>query len=348
MNFKQVMEKVVEGRDLDGSEASDVMGCIMRGELTPSQIAAFLVAMRMKGESAGEIAAFARTMREFSSRINPRVDGTLVDTCGTGGDRIKTFNISTAAMLVACGAGVPIAKHGNRSVTSKAGSADVLEALGVKIDLAPDDVERCIESIKIGFMFAPIFHPAMRHATPVRREIGIRTVFNILGPLTNPAGVKAQVIGVYDEGLVGKIAEVLRELGCRRAIVCHGVGGLDEMSTISETVVCELEDGEIWKYMLSPEELGLRRSNPSDIAGGNAEDNARILLKVLSGEKGPRRDAVVLNAGAAILVGGFARDLREGIEIAEESIDSGEAIRKLEELVSWKGDPSKLRRLKNA
>lgn len=342
--LRSALEKVVEGRNLTEEEAEEAMGYLISGQAPPALVASFLTALRMKGETVEELSAFARVMREHSLRINPRVGGRLVDTCGTGGDRIKTFNISTAAMFVAAGAGVPVAKHGNRSVTSRAGSADVLEALGAVIELPPERVKGCIEEVGVGFMFAPLFHPAMRHAAPVRREMGIRTVFNVLGPLTNPAGAKGQVVGVFEEGLTEKLARVLGRLGCERALVVHGRDGLDELSTLGETRVSELVGGEVVSYTLGPEELGVGRARPEELAGGDALENARILLGILSGkDRGARREVVLVNAAAALLVGGRAPDLREGMERAAEALDSGRALEKLREFVrATGGDPGRL------
>jgi len=345
--LRPALEKVVEGRNLTEEEAEEAMRYLISGQASPVQVASFLTALRMKGETIEELSAFARVMREHSLRIHPRVGGRLVDTCGTGGDRIKTFNISTAAMFVAAGAGVPVAKHGNRSVTSRAGSADVLEALGAAIELPPERVQRCLEEVGVGFMFAPLFHPAMKHATPVRRELGIRTVFNVLGPLTNPAGAKGQVVGVFEEGLTEKLARVLGRLGCERALVVYGRDGLDELSTLGETKVSELVGGEVISYTLRPEELGVERARPEELAGGDAVENARILLKILSGEEeGPRREVVLVNAAAALLVGGRVSDLREGVGRASEALDSGRALEKLREFVrATGGDPARLEEL---
>ena len=341
---QDAIKNLVERRDLAGSEAEEAMKCIMSGGATPAQISSFLTALRMKGETIEEITAFARVMREFAARINPKVEGTLVDTCGTGGDRIKTFNVSTAAMFVAAGAGVPIAKHGNRSVTSKAGSADVIEALGVRIDLPPEDVQRCIEEIGIGFMFAPRFHGAMKHAIGPRREMGIRTVFNLLGPLTNPAGVRAQVIGVYDVALTEKLAHVLKKLGCKRAMVVHGLDGLDEISTLGETRISELKDDVVKTYTIAPEDFGIRRANPEAIAGRDLDENVRMMLRVLRGEQGAKRDIVVLNAAAAIVVGEKAKNIGKGISAAYRSLDSGRAYEKVVQLVeATNGDLKKLK-----
>ncbi|MEM2907711.1 MAG: anthranilate phosphoribosyltransferase [Candidatus Hadarchaeales archaeon] len=344
--LQRAIARLVEFQHLTEEEAREAMRCIMSGEATPAQIGSFLTALRMKGETAEEIAALAKVMREFATRISPKVNGMLVDTCGTGGDRIKTFNISTAAMFVAAGAGVVVAKHGNRSVTSRAGSADVIEALGARIDLLPWEVERTIEKVGIGFMFAPSFHRAMKHAMGPRRELGLRTVFNLLGPLTNPAGAEAQVVGVYDAGLTEVLSLALARLGCKRAMVVHGLDGLDELSTLGATKVSELEDGEVRTYVIEPEELGIKRADPQAIAGSDAVGNAKVLLEVLLGRKGPKRDIVALNSAAAIAVSGRAHDLREGLEVAEEIIDSGKAYEKLVRFIeATGGDLERLRAL---
>lgn len=340
------IRKLIEQKNLTEAEAEAAMKCLMSGEATQAQIGSFLTALRMKGETIGEITAFARVMREFAARITPKVDDILVDTCGTGGDKVKTFNISTAAMFVAAGAGIRIAKHGNRSVTSKAGSADVVEAMGVQIDLSSDEVQRCIETVGIGFMFAPRFHGAMKHAIGPRREMGIRTVFNILGPLTNPASARAQVMGVFDGALTEKLAQVLGRLGCRRAMVVYGLDGLDEISTLGETQISEFDGSKVRTYTISPEEFGLARTRSEAIAGKDLTENVKMLLKVLRGEKGPRRDIVLLNAAAAILVGGKVRDLREGIAVAADAIDSGRAYEKLVQLIeATSGNLDKLKAL---
>lgn len=335
--MKHAISKVVGRENLTEAEAEAAMKCIMSGGATQAQISAFLTALRMKGETIGEITAFARVMREFAARITPKVDSILVDTCGTGGDKVKTFNISTAAMFVAAGAGIRIAKHGNRSVTSKAGSADVVEAMGVQIDLPPGEVQRCIETIGVGFMFAPRFHGAMKHAIGPRREMGIRTIFNILGPLTNPASAQGQVMGVYDGALTEKLAQVLTRLGCKRAMVVYGLDGIDEVSTLGETQISEIEDSKVSTYTISPEDFGLARTRSEAIAGKNLAENARMLLEVLRGEKGPRRDIVLLNAAAAIVVGGKAHDLHGGIAVAIDAIDSGSAYKKLVQLIEATG-----------
>ena len=331
--MKGYIQKVVDSQNLRREEAEEAMKLIMSGSATQIQIGSFLTALRMKGETTDEISAFARVMRDFAERINPRVDGTLVDTCGTGGDVIKTFNISTIVAFVIAGAGINIAKHGNRSVTSKAGSADVLEALGVKIDLEPKRVEKMIEKNGIGFMFAPLFHRAMKYAIGPRKEIGIRTVFNILGPLTNPANANVQLLGVYDEALTEKIALVLKNLGAERALVVHGIGGLDEISTFGETKISELKEHEVKTYSIKPEDFGVKRARIKDLSGGNAGYNAKLALDILKGKKGAGRDIVLLNAGAGIYVGGKANSISDGIKLAEKSIDSGAAYEKLKALV---------------
>ncbi len=344
--MKHAISKVVSGEDLTEAEAETTMKRIMSGEATQTQISSFLTALRMKSETIEEIAAFARVMREFAARITPKVDDILVDTCGTGGDKVKTFNISTAAMFAAAGAGIKIAKHGNRSVTSKAGSADVVEAMGIPINLLPGEVQRCIEKIGVGFMFAPRFHSAMKYAIGPRREMGIRTIFNLLGPLTNPANAQGQVVGVYDGMLTEKLAQVLARLGCKRAMVVYGLDGIDEISTLGETKISELEDSKVSTYTISPEEFGLARTRSEAIAGKDLAENARMLLKVLRGEKGPRRDIVLLNAAAAIVVGSKAKDLQEGIAIAADAIDSGSAYEKLVQLIeATNGNLDKLKAL---
>jgi anthranilate phosphoribosyltransferase len=332
----ELIRKVSDRQDLAGGEAHAAMAEIMSGAATPVQIAAFLVAMRMKGETVDEVTAFAQVMREHALPVRASRQP-LVDTCGTGGDAIKTFNVSTAAAFVAAGAGVAVAKHGNRSVTSKCGSADVLEALGIRFDLPPESVARCVDEIGIGFMFAPAYHPAMKHAAPVRRELGLRTVFNALGPLTNPAGAQAQVLGVYAPELTELHAGVLRNLGSQRAFVVHGVGGLDELSTLGETRITELYEGQLRTYQLAPEELGLGRARAEEIRGRTPEENARLLVQVLEGEEGPARDIVLLNAAAAIAAGGKTDTLAEAIPMAAESVDSGAALGKLRELEAVTG-----------
>ncbi|MGB9791031.1 MAG: bifunctional anthranilate synthase component II/anthranilate phosphoribosyltransferase [Thermacetogeniaceae bacterium] len=334
MQLTDIIEKVVNRYHLSEEEAEEAMGLIMSGQATPAQIASLLTALRLKGETVEEITGFARAMRARARRIRPPFNH-IIDTCGTGGDQKSTFNISTTAAFVVAAAGLPVAKHGNRSVSSRCGSADVLEALGVKVDLPPEQAERCLEETGICFLFAPVFHEAMKYAVGPRREIGIRTVFNILGPLTNPAGAQLQLVGVYDPNLTGLLARVLRQLGSARAMVVHGEDGLDEITHTGKTRVSELVDGEIRSYELVPEDLGLKRGRLEEITGSTAEENARIVLEVLKGEPGPCRDVVLMNAGAALFVGGKADDLRDGVRLAAEAIDSGAALRKLRELVDF-------------
>jgi len=332
--IQDVIGKLLQREDLTEEEAAAAMGLVMTGEATPAQIAGLLVALRMKGETAEEITGFARVMREKAVVVRPQRHP-LADTCGTGGDRVKTFNVSTAAAFVVAGAGVAVAKHGNRSVTSKCGSADVLEALEVTLDLGPEDVARCIDEVGIGFMFAPRYHPAMKHAAPVRRELGARTVFNLLGPLTNPARATAQVLGVPGPEWAGTLARVLSKLGAARAFVVHGACGVDEISIAGETLVHEVRDGEVTSYSIAPEDFGLSSADPQSVSGGGAAENARVLLRILEGEAGPRRDMVLLNAAAAIVAGGRAADLAEGIALAAEAIDSGAALARLRALQAF-------------
>ncbi len=333
MKLQQLIDKVVSRCHLEEGEAEEAMTLIMNGEGTPAQIAALITALRLKGETVEEITGFARAMRAKGKKI--RAKRRLMDIVGTGGDCRFTFNISTTTAFVVAGAGLPVAKHGNRSVSSKCGSADVLEALGVKVALAPEQVERCLEEVGICFLFAPVFHEAMKYASGPRREIGIRTVFNLLGPLTNPAGAQVQLVGVYEPELTDVIARVLRSLGVERAMVVHGEDGLDEITNTGRTRVSELVGGEIKTYYLTPEDLGLRRGKLRDICGGTAEDNARITKDVLTGRPGPCRDVVLMNAAAALALGGKAKDLQEGLRLAAEIIDSGTALRKLEELLAF-------------
>lgn len=330
--MKSLIYKLTEGNDLTDEEAEYAMKEMMSGNATNAQIGAFLTALRMKGETPAEIASLAKTMRKFAENIHPK--NYVVDTCGTGGDRFNTYNISTTAMFIIAGAGIAVAKHGNRAITSKSGSADVLEALGIKIDLKPKSVEKCINEIGIGFMFAPNFHKAMKFVMPARKEIGIRTVFNLLGPLTNPANAKGQVVGVYDEKLTNKIAEVFRILGLERAIVVCG-GGMDEISTLGKTKISELRDGSITTYYIQPKDFGIETQTIEDLKGGDAKENAEILRKILLGEKTNKKDIALLNAAAGIVVGKKADSLKEGIEIAKESLESGKAYKKLEEMIKY-------------
>jgi anthranilate phosphoribosyltransferase len=332
MNIKETISHLIGRNNLTPEEAGQVMGTIMEGNTTPSQIGAFLTALRMKGETPEEIAAFARVMRRHAVTVTPVTGKTLVDTCGTGGDGTHTFNISTASALVAAGAGIPVVKHGNRSVSSSCGSADVLSALGVNLAVDPTIQARIVETVGIAFLFAPNHHPAMRHVMPSRQELGCRTVFNILGPLANPANAQAQVLGVYSQNLTRTMAEVLRLLEISRAMVVHG-SGLDEITTTGETMVAELENGTIRSYSLDCRTFGIAPAVLMDIRGGDAPENARIIREILAGERGAYRDIILMNAGAAICVGGQARDLHEGIVLAAKSIDSGNALGRLDALV---------------
>lgn len=328
----EAIAQVVGGESLPLEDAAQVMNEIMSGEATPAQFGAFVTALRLKGETVDEIAGMAQVMREHSLHVD--IDGSLVDTCGTGGDGSGTFNISTAAAFVAAGAGAKVAKHGNRAMSGASGSADVLEALGAKIDLNPDSVVRCISETGFGFMFAQGFHPSMRFAAGPRREIGIRTVFNILGPLTNPAGAGAQVIGVADASMASKMAQALSRLGSRRALVVHGNDGLDEITIADSTRIWELNDGSVSEYKITPEELGLSRAPLSEIQASDAEDSARMLRAVLDGKAGAARDIVLLNAAAALLAAGKVLSLQTGVEIAADAIDTGSAKRRMEEFVA--------------
>ncbi|MDH4228228.1 MAG: anthranilate phosphoribosyltransferase [Nitrospirota bacterium] len=332
MTIAQGIAKVIDGADLSADEAADVMRQIMSGEATQAQIGAFLVALRMKGEAVAEIVGSARVMREFATAI--RVDDPLVvDTCGTGGDKSGSFNISTTSAFVVAGGGITVAKHGNRSVSSRSGSADVLIALGVNVEAKPEVVERCVNDVGIGFLFAPLFHGAMKHAIGPRREIGVRSIFNILGPLTNPAGASVQVLGVYAEALTDTLARVLVELGSRHCFVVHGSDGLDEITTTGPSRVAEGIDGVVSAFTLTPQELGLALAKPQQLAGGDAARNAEITRAVLAGEKGPARDIVLLNAAPLFVATGKSPDLKQGVKLAAESIDSGAAAEKLRLLV---------------
>lgn len=333
MNIREAIEKLVNRIDLSEADTTDVMNQIMTGEATPLQVASFLTALRMKGETVDEITGAAKVMRAKAHRV--RVGArTVLDTCGTGGDQKGTFNISTTVAFVVAGAGVNVAKHGNRSVSSQSGSADVLGALGVKVDASKDRVEECIARLGIGFLFAPLLHEAMKYAVGPRRDIGIRTVFNLLGPLTNPAMASHQLLGLYSGELVGTVARVLKNLGSVRAMAVHGVEGLDEISLCGPTKVAELRDGEVKEYIIEPEELGLRRCRLSDLYGGSAEQSATIVRRVLAGGNGPTRDVILLNSGAALYVSGSASTIKEGMDLAAQSIDSGKARHKLEQLAA--------------
>ena len=332
MTYKETLIKLAARQDLDPAEAAEMMGTIMEGQASQAQIGAFLLALHMKGETATEIAAFARVMRDHAIMVKPQTRQMLVDTCGTGGDGVQTFNISTASAFVAAGAGCPVVKHGNRSVSSRCGSADVLAALGVGLTPAPELQARIVEEVGIAFFFAPNYHPAMKHVMTARQEIGCRTIFNILGPLANPAGAQAQVLGVYRSDLTGTLADVLRMLGLTRAMVVHG-SGLDEITTTGDTIIAELSNGAIQTYSIRCNTYGIEPAQPADLTGGDAQQNARIIRNILEAERGAARDIVLMNAGAAIYVGGLARDLHEGIRLAASSIDSGNAAARLDALV---------------
>jgi anthranilate phosphoribosyltransferase len=347
--IKESIQKLVNGADLTHEESTASMKEIMSGKATNAQIGAFLTALRVKGETAEEITAFTSVMKEYCHRIHPRVKGRLVDTCGTGGDKIKTFNISTTAAFVVAGADIAVAKHGNRSVTSKCGSADVLEKLGLNLSMTPEDVEKAIEEVGVGFMFAPAFHPAMKHAIGPRREVGIRTVFNVLGPLTNPADANAQLLGVYDPRLTEPLAYSLKSLGCEEAMIVHGVDGLDEISTIGKTVISWLRRGEVTTREMTPKDFGVKLAKIDEIKGTTPEESADITFKILYGccdSDDPQREIVQVNGAAAIIAAGKADDFGYGIEAAHESVESGAAYRKLKELIKFShGDLSKLEQL---
>jgi anthranilate phosphoribosyltransferase len=332
MNIREGIERIVNRVNLSEAETIDVMNEIMTGEATPLQVAAFLTALRMKGETVEEITGAARVMRERAHRVNVG-SKTVLDTCGTGGDQKGTFNISTTVAFVLAGAGIHVAKHGNRSVSSQSGSADVLGALGVKVDAPKERVEECISKIGMGFLFAPLLHEAMKYAVQPRRDIGIRTIFNILGPLTNPAMATHQLIGIYSGELVSMIAHVLKNLGSVRAMVVHGLEGLDEISLCGPTKVAELRDGEVKEYVIEPEQFGLMRCRLEELRGGSPNQCAVIVRGVLDGKTGPTRDVILLNSGAALYVSARSATIQDGIRLASESIDSGKARQKLEQLI---------------
>ncbi len=331
MMFLSALNLVIDGNDLTENEMVSAMTDIMEGNVTDSQLAAFLTALHIKGETVAEIVGAARVMRAKAEKLNIKATP-LVDTCGTGGDKADTFNISTASALVAAGAGVNIAKHGNRAVSSRSGSADVLKCLGVHLDASLPTVKRCVEKAGIGFLFAPLMHRAMKHAAGVRKELGFRTIFNVLGPLTNPANAEAQVIGVFDVKWVQPLAEVLADLGCSHALVVHGADGLDEITLTGESHIAELKKGKIKSYKLDPDDLGLEICFSEDLKGGTPEENAAMIEGILNGEKGPRRDIVLLNSAAAIYVAGKVKSIALGVQCAVDSIDSGKAREKLKEL----------------
>ena len=340
MSIKEALATITQGENLSAAQAEEVMEEIMSGGASEAQIAGLLVALRMKGETVEEIAGFARSMRKNAVSV-PSGHPLLLDVCGTGGDSRGTFNISTVAAIVIAAAGVPVAKHGNRSVSSKCGSADVLEQLGVRFDLFPQEIGRCIDEVGIGFLYAPHLHPAMRHAIGPRREMGVHTVFNILGPLTNPAGANVQLLGVYRPELTEVMAQVLHSLGCQAAFVVHGGNGLDELSTTGSNHVTQLQEGEIRTYTLDPRTLGLAPAALSDLQGGDAEANATIITQILAGERGPKRDVVLLNAAYGLVLGKVAADISDGLDRAARAIDSGAAQQTLASLVAFTQERSK-------
>lgn len=332
--IKEAIGKIVDGLDLTREEMISCMNEIMTGVATQAQIGSFITALRLKGETVEEITGAAIVMREKATRIKVS-DSLVVDTCGTGGSGTNTFNISTTVAFVVSGAGLKVAKHGNRGVSSSCGSADVMKALGVNIDIQSEKVEECIEKIGIGFLYAPLFHGAMKFAIGPRREIGIRTIFNILGPLTNPANATCQVLGVYNEKLTEKLANVLNNLGTKRAFVVYGLDTLDEISITGKTKVSELKDKMVRSYFIKPQDFGIKNARLEDIKGGTIEENARFVRKVLEGEKGPRQDVVLLNASSALVAGGMAKDFKDGVKIARQAIESGRAKEKLEKLIAF-------------
>jgi anthranilate phosphoribosyltransferase len=348
--IQQGIQKLIDGANLTSAESQEIMREVMSGQATNAQIAAFLTALRIKGETVEELIAFASVMRECCLRIHPHVEGRLVDTCGTGGDKTKTFNISTTAAFVVAGAGVSIAKHGNRSVTSKSGSADVLEKLGLNLKMTPKEVQTIIEQVGVGFMFAPAFHPAMKYAVEPRREIGVRTVFNVLGPMTNPASANAQLLGVYDAKLTAPMAYTLKRLGCEEAMVVHGLDGLDEISTVGKTAIAWLKEDEVATLEVTPKDFGVKQARTADIKGTTPEESAEILFKILNGScavDDPKTEIVLVNSAAGIMVGGKADNFSDGMTAARESIESGAAYKKLKALISASsGDLSKLEELK--
>ena len=331
MSFQKSLQSIVLGNDLSEQEMVDAMTEVMDGQVGDTQLAAFLTALQVKKEKVPEIVGAAKVMREKAEKVKVKASH-IVDTCGTGGDGADTFNISTAVAFVVAGASVTVAKHGNRAVSSKSGSADVLKCMGVNIEASLSTVERCIEETGIGFLFAPLMHKAMKHAATVRKELGFRTLFNLLGPLTNPANAHAQVLGVYDSRWVNPLAEVLRDLGSRRALVVHGFDGLDEITLTSETQVCELKNDNVTSFTIDPKEYGYSLCSANDLKGGSPKENAGIIRDILNGTKGPKTDIVILNAAAAIYVGGKADSIEKGILVAANSIDSGAAKKKLKEL----------------
>ena len=348
--IREGIQKLIEGYSLTMDESGQIMREVVSGKATSSQTAAFLTALRMKGERVEELIAFAQVMRENGAQIHPNVKNRLVDTCGTGGDKIKTFNVSTASAFVIAGTGIAVAKHGNRAVTSNSGSADALEKLGLKLNSPPKEIEKAIETIGIGFLFAPEFHPAMKFAAEPRREIGIRTVFNLLGPLTNPASANAQVLGVYDPKLTEPVAYALERLGCEEAMVVHGLGGLDEISTIGKTAISHLKNSKVTQIETSPRTFGVKKVTEADLEASTSAESAQTIFRILTSSlpiDDPKTEFVLVNAAAGIIVGGKASNFKEGMELAKKSIESGAAYSKLEKLVaSSGGNLQKLEELK--
>jgi anthranilate phosphoribosyltransferase len=331
-DLKALIGKVAQGAELSREEATDAFDIMMSGEATPSQMGALLMGLRIRGETVEEITGAVTTMRAKMTRVTAPPDA--IDVVGTGGDASGSYNISTCAAFIVAGAGVPVAKHGNRALSSRSGAADVLSALGVRIDLTPDAIAHCIADAGIGFMFAPAHHPAMKHVGPTRVELGTRTIFNLLGPLSNPAGVKRQMVGVFSRQWVEPLANVLKNLGCERAFVVHGSDGLDEITTSGPTSVASLENGTIKTFEISPEQVGLAKTKPEELRGGDAEANAAALIAVLKGSKGPFRDVAIFNAAAALIVAGRAKDWNDGVALAAKSVDSGEAEGALDRLIA--------------
>jgi anthranilate phosphoribosyltransferase len=337
--IRESIQKLVEGNNLSYDESAQAMKEIMTGEATNAQTGAFLTALRMKGESVEEIIAFATVMRNHCLQIHPKVQSRLVDTCGTGGDKIKTFNVSTAAAFVIAGSGIAVAKHGNRAVTSKSGSADVLEKLGLNLNLQPQAVQEIIEKVGVGFMFAPAFHPAMKFAAQTRKEIGVRTVFNVLGPLTNPACANSQLLGVYEPKLVSSLANALNKLGCEEAMVVHGLDGLDEISTVGKSLIARLRNSEVDEFEVSPKYFGVKKAEIADLKVSTADESAETIFRILCGSEvaDAKVEMVLVNSAAGIIVGGKAEDFKEAIQVAKESINSGAAYTKLKALIAASG-----------
>lgn len=336
-DFKQILSAVSEGDSLSQEQAAEAFTQIMSGEVEPTQIAAFLTALHVRGETIDEIAGGVSVLREKSTRV--KAPGNAIDTCGTGGDASGTYNVSTAVALVIAACGVPVAKHGNRSLSSKSGSSEVLEQLGVKIDLSPEQVEACIKKANIGFMMAPVYHTAMKHVGPVRQSLGFRTIFNLMGPLSNPALPKRQLVGVFDAKWLEPFAEVLKKLGAEKAWIVHGADGLDELSTTGISQVAELKDGIIYTFEVSPEDVGLKRVQLSELVGGDPAHNAEALQEVVEGKQNAYRDIVLFNAGAALVVADAVPNLKDGVKVAAEAIDCGNVQATLHKLVEWSNKP---------